>query len=179
MGDDAAFPLTGVKVVSANGHSCTNSDGNCCWKGNTTETGSCNTSNGGYSGCNRTVCSQRAASIVCANLKYDDRIWRLPTKAELASFASYSINKGVSGLMLCDKKSNYGSAWCEAHTNSCGSDPVEGTNDCHAYYIWSSTAKGNAGYYYGYYLFKGSYYETNLKYNYYAESVRCVSELDN
>ena len=38
MGDDAAFPLTGVKVVSANGHSCTNSDGNCCWKGNKTET---------------------------------------------------------------------------------------------------------------------------------------------
>ena len=68
MGDDASFPLSGVTTVST-GNNC--SANACCWKGTTAS--HCNSDNGGYSGCGRTVCTHPAAEIVCANLKYDDR----------------------------------------------------------------------------------------------------------
>ncbi len=168
MGDDASFPLSGVTTVST-GNNC--SANACCWKGTTSSI--CNSDNGGYSGCGRTVCTHPAAEIVCANLKYDDRTWRLPTSAELESFTSYSINKGASGLMLCDYYSGYGSAMCRKLDSACsGAD----YSLCNPSSVWSGTLYGNSSAFYNY-LSQGFW--SWKRYNRsYARSARCVTELE-
>ena len=169
MGDDASFPLSGVTTVSTNTY-CKGSSA-CCWKGTTSSI--CNSDNGGYSGCGRTVCTHPAAEIVCANLKYDDRTWRLPTSAELESFTSYSINKGASGLMLCDYYSGYGSAMCRKLDSACsGAD----YSLCNPSSVWSGTLYGNSSAFYNY-LSQGFW--SWKRYNRsYARSARCVTELE-
>ena len=169
MGDDASFPLSGVTTVSTNTY-CMGSSA-CCWKGTTSSI--CNSDNGGYNGCNRTVCTRYAAEIVCANLKYDNRTWRLPTADELASFASYSINQSSSGLMLCDNYSGYGSARCDFRRGACS-----GANSdfCFPRHVWSGTLRGSSNAYY-YYLTKGSWCRGS-GYRSGARTVRCVTELD-
>ena len=169
MGDAGEFPLTGVTTVATNSY-C-NGSGACCWKGTTSSI--CDSANGGYSGCSRTVCTHYAAQIVCANLKYDNRTWRLPTVGELASFSAYSINKGSSGLMLCDFYSGYGSARCYSHFSACSGAY---TDLCSPYFVWSGTLNGSSNAYY-YNLYKGSWYRDNY-YRRGARSVRCVTELD-
>lgn len=164
MGDASEFPLSGVTVVSSNTN-C--GSGICCWNGNTGRIYTI--TNGNYSGRDRTVCTYNAAKTLCANLKYDNRTWRLPTRDELASFASYSINIGSSGLMLCDNYSGYGSARCYYNNNACF-----GSSDscCYPNYVWSSNDSRS------YFLIRSSWSE------YYcpicskkAWSVRCVTRI--
>ena len=170
MGDAGEFPLTGVTTVATNSY-C-NGSGACCWKG--TASSICDSANGGYSGCSRTVCTHYAAEIVCANLKYDNRTWRLPTADELASFGAYSINKGSSGLMLCDFYSGSGSARCYRHLGACSGASYD---SCRPYIVWSGTLNGSS-YAYSYTLNEGSWYRNNYNLRGSARSVRCVTELD-
>lgn len=169
IGDQSEFPLSGVKVVSV-GSYC-NGNSACCWQGKTSS--GCGTSNGSYGGCNRTVCTHYAAQILCSNLKYDNRTWRLPTSAELESFTSYSINKGASGLMLCDYYSGYGSAMCRKLDSACsGAD----YSLCNPSSVWSDTLYGNSSAFYNY-LSQGFW--SWKRYNRsYARSARCVTELE-
>ncbi len=173
MGDKTEFPVnafSGVTVVPTNSNCSAYA---CCWQGQTASP--CNSDNGGYSGCNRTVCTQYAAEIICDNLNYGGMTWRLPTKAELAGFDpdTYSKNLGTSGLMLCDYDSGYGSAQCNGYSVCVG----DSSDICRPDKVWSSTLyyswSGNA---YNYYLDSGSWSET-FSYGKYASSVRCVSEL--
>ena len=157
-----------VTVVSTNTDCYANA---CCWRGKTSN--GCDSENGDYSGCNRTQCTQYAASIICNNLNYGGRTWRLPTKDELSKFyPTYSKNIGTSGLMLCDYYSGYGSARC--YPRSVCSGAAYGSN-CYPYEVWSSTLNGSSNAYH-YYLHSGSwnsfYYDRRD-----AASVRCVSVL--
>ena len=79
----------------------------------------CNSNNGNYSGCQRTVCTWEAANAICANYKQDNKTWRLPTTSEMSSWAQYSTGKGENGLMLCDSSSVATSSYCaDASPNS-------------------------------------------------------------
>jgi len=86
----------------------------CCWSGTTST--ECNSNNGSYSGCTRTVCDWRAANEYCSKLTYLGKFWRLPTSNEWASIgtklSNISIEKGTEGIMLCDHRSGYSSARC-------------------------------------------------------------------
>ena len=166
MGDQSEFPLTGVSVVSVNSK-CSGSA--CCWQGRTAE--GCDSANGGYSGCNRTLCTHYGAQRACANLHYDNRSWRLPTNDEVVSFASYSINKGASGLMLCDIRQGYGSAWCDLNTSACTGSTY---NHCEASYVWSNNVSGDNAYFCR--LNSGSWNLSSYPKTF-TRSVRCVTEL--
>ena len=171
MGDQSEFPLSGVSVVSTNSY-C-NGYSACCWRGGVTSNlNVCNADNGGYSGCRRPVCTHSAAQIVCANLKYDNRKWRLPTKDELAAFPSYSQYKSSSGLMLCDNSAYHGAAVCNCSGHACqgASD-----NDCSPRFIWSSTIVNNMPCSLS--LLDGSIELACFRTKNWAHSVRCVSEL--
>ncbi len=171
MGDKTEFPVnvSGVSVVSTNSYCGADA---CCWQGRTANN-SCNSNNGDYSGCKRTVCTQYAAEIICNNLNYGGMSWRLPTEDELAGFDpdTYSRYKGASGLMLCDELSGYGSAECYKCSACAGSD----NGNCEPYHVWSSTLYSSSSAY-EYFLGYGSW-NSNHGNKRYASSVRCVSEL--
>ena len=100
-------------------------DKKCCWHGATSGT-NCDSANGSYSGCNRTVCNWEAANSICDNLSYGGYSnWRLPTKDELKKMNPDTYSKigsehaGDSGLMFCDRYADYNSARCEVGINLC------------------------------------------------------------
>ena len=175
MGDKTVFPvnISGVTVVGTYYTEC--SDNACCWYGETTR--DCDSINGDYGGCNRTVCTQYAAEIICNNLNYGGRSWRLSTKDELAglNLATYSRNKGTSGLMFCDRYSGYGSAYCGIGSSYCeGAYNSSYSDGCDICYVWSSTYSGS--YVYRQELRRG-YWNSWTESKRAAASVRCVSEL--
>ena len=172
MGDKTEFPVnvSGVSVVSTNSYCGADA---CCWQGRTANN-SCNSNNGDYSGCKRTVCTQYAAEIICNNLNYGGMSWRLPTEDELAGFDpdTYSRYKGASGLMLCDELSGYGSAQCNGSPQVCNGSRDGGCSPIH---VWSSTFDGSSRAI-EYFLSAGSWYSHSYSRRD-ANSVRCVSEL--
>ena len=100
-------------------------DKKCCWHGATSGT-NCDSINGSYSGCGRTVCNWEAANSICDNLSYGGYSnWRLPTKEELEKMNPDTYSKigsehaGDSGLMFCDRVADHNSARCEAGVNLC------------------------------------------------------------
>lgn len=106
-------------------------------------------------------------------LRYDNKTWRLPTINELTSFASYSINKGSSGIMLCGYEQGYGSARCDHNEGAC----TGGHNDyCYPHTLYSSNLDGGSNTY-GCYLGKNSWARVSNSRNY-PQSVRCVTELE-
>lgn len=129
-----------------------------CWKGQTASP--CDTANGSYSGCYRTVCTYTAAQKICS---YHG--WRLPSQAELAYFAGYSLGLGERGLQLCDKAAGYNSAQC-ASLNTCPNS----VSGCHPFFVW---AQGG----FDYYLENGSYVPNAANAYSWALSVRCVRDL--
>ena len=176
MGDstETAIPsAAGVTVVNI-GQTCGSSDNysaKCCWKG-ATSGGDCDSANGNYSGCNRTVCTWAAANAICANYKQGGMSWRLPSHPEMANWPTYSKSLGSNGLMLCDQRSSYSSTYC----GDSGSCPGSITGPCYPYYVWS----GGVYYYtnaFSRYLSQGSWNGPidNSRTN--AFSVRCVSEI--
>ena len=171
MGDWSGFPLSGVKISTV-GNTCfgSNFDGkDCCWRGATAT--KCDSKNGTYSGCNRTVCTRPAGEIVCSNLNYDNRSWRLPTASELAYFDLYSLGKGSAGLMLCDYFSydRLNSAGC--YNNADNDCPVYGNSDigCLANRVWSQGSS---------YELKNDSWRISSRGYLAAFSIRCVTELD-
>ena len=172
MGDKTEFPVnvSGVKVVSTGTNCSANA---CCWQGKTGDP--CDSNNGDYSGCNRTVCTYYAAKIICNNLNYGGRSWRLPTRDEIPLFfpSTYSINIGTSGLMLCDDEPGYGSAQCSGHNVCSGSY----TGKCYAREVWSSTTLiDDSSRAWGWFLSDGEWAGNKMSKRQ-AYSVRCVSEL--
>ena len=176
MGDnaDTAIPTSAGVTVVATGKTCGSKNDystKCCWKGGTSGT-KCDSINGSYSGCNRTVCNWAAATAICANYTKDGKSWRLPTSSELLNWSTYSKTKGNNGLMLCDNYSDYLSAYCDT-SNSC---PGTNFGDCHPYYVWSGTIQ-NSTRAYSYYLRKGSWDSPDYIFRTHAFSVRCVAEM--
>ena len=173
IGDASEFPLSGVSVVSTNSY-C-NGYSACCWRGGVTSNlNVCNADNGGYSGCRRPVCTHSAAQIVCANLKYDNRKWRLPTNSELSYFYYASKDKGSSGLMICDRSSNgyYGFSACSGTSSGCDN---ASNSSCAPGYLWTSQLnKTSTAYRWD--LYKGGWdYKSSSRLL--PLSVRCVTEL--
>ena len=171
MGDAPEFPLTGVKIYGLGGR-CSSYDKYCCWQGFTSPLG-CNSSNGSYSGCNRTVCNHYAAEVICANLKYDNKKWRLPTNSELSYFYDASKDKGSSGLMICDRSSNgyYGFSACSGTSSGCDN---ASNSSCAPGYLWTSQLnKTSTAYRWD--LYKGGWdYKSSSRLL--PLSVRCVTE---
>ena len=176
MGDstETAIPsAAGVTVVNV-GQTCGSSDNysaKCCWKG-ATSGGDCDSANGSYSGCNRTVCTWAAANAICANYKQDGRTWRLPTTSEVANWGTYSIGKGNNGLMLCDVAAGYNSTNCD---NTGSTSCVGSYNGCFSNHIWTSF--GSTSEKTAYYLQTGSWKSNSSAWHTHAFSVRCVSEI--
>lgn len=137
-----------------------------CWKGD--NTAGCDAANGGYSGCNRTVCTWYAAKKIC-----ESHGWRLPTSDEMANWAGYSVGKGSSGLQLCDRDSNHGSARCQ-HARRC---PQADYGNCYQHCVWNSETDGSLNAYdycltdAGWPRLKGPHHVSL------AVSVRCVRDL--
>ena len=81
-------------------------------------------------------------------------------------FNSYSKDKGISGLMLCDSSSNHGSARCGHNISNCqGAD----RNYCNPCRMWASGGSD-------YSLHTDSWVQGGVVWHT-AQSVRCVSEL--
>jgi len=175
IGDKTELPIaSGVTTVTAGSGSCASSSTKyCCWKGTTSN--SCDSANGGYSGCTRTVYDWRAANESCNMLTYLGRTWRLPINAEMESLKDklyeVTINLGLDGLMFCDRHSGYASAVC-TDAVLCSGSPQ---NYCDPYDIWASYASSTTA---SHYHFSGGVlggprtYSINL-----ALTTRCVSEL--
>ena len=92
---------------------------------NSSRCGMTGNGNSTYSGCRRMVCGRDAASNSC---KYLETVagtkgyWRLPTQSEATAWASklseIQLNKGTSGLQLCDGNSNSnGSVQCSYYSD--------------------------------------------------------------
>ena len=133
------IPSGSATIVLANG--TTNCSGNCCWKGTTSS--SCDSANGDYSGCTRTVCNLDAAKNICNNLLLNGHSdWFLPTYYQLGALNinSNSIGIAADGLQLCDSTASYGSSKCAYRDGYCvGSH----NNACYPNFLWS-----NSGYTY-------------------------------
>ena len=178
----------GITVVNAGSTCGSKSDytSKCCWLGNNvgltsetcTDTGN---SSGTYSGCKRAVCTYEASKAACKAFEPTNSgtkgKWRLPNQTELSSWGSYlyiiSLNKGESGLQLCDRDLNYGSAKCDSHTTNC-----KGAygNYCIPNYLWATNGYDSRQAYL-YYLTNGVLY-SGYNYKTYALSARCILDED-
>ncbi len=170
MGDSYSLPIPATVTIVETGGFCEARKQNCCWKGATSKV--CNSNNGGYSGCNRTVCNWNAAKEICAKFNYAGKTWRLPTVNEISNWGENSIARGANGLMLCVDQSGYSTSAQCANQESC----FGSFNDyCGANIIWSSNFVGDVIYtariYYNNFL-NSSYYSSG------ALSVRCVTEME-
>ncbi len=177
MGDstDMAIPSSaGVTVVNA-GSTCGSSDNytaKCCWKGKTSGS-NCDTTNGVYSGCSRTICNWAAANAICANFVKDGVTWRLPSTSEMSSWLANSKGYGTDGLMLCDQVSGYSSTYCKGSYNCKGAY----NNYCYPMYVWSREyVVGASDYKLLYYLKEGSWTKKNGIMTV-GMSVRCVTSM--
>ncbi len=172
IGDASEFPLSGVAAVQHQEKTCGTSS-KCCWIG---VPSACNSDNGSYSGCKRTVCNYVAAKKLCSNLNYDNRVWRMPTGDEADYFASNSISRGNSGLMLCDDAQGYGSAYCDKATAFDWGGNRNNVVTSYPYIFWY----GDGVYPHAKFLREGElsneyFYNTDDRH---ARSVRCVTELE-
>ena len=104
----------------------------CCWQGNTAD--SCDSTNGDYSGCNRTVCDWRAAAYTCKDFNLLGYKWRLASEGEMQNWLDNSRNLGNSGLQLCDNSSNIQSSQCGGSTNCLGPS----SSECNPNNIWTN-----------------------------------------
>lgn len=153
-----------VFIIPADG--TTSCSGNCCWKGITSS--SCDSANGEYSGCTRTVCNHIAALNVCYNLLLNGHTdWFLSTYYQLSQLKldENSIGIGSDGLQLCDSSSGYNSSQCTCRGGYCvGSQ----NNYCYPNYLWSNTG-------YTYALGSGAYILADYRdYKNLGFSVRCI-----
>ncbi len=105
MGDSSTLRIPNtITVVKPSDEYCYSETEKCCWSGatgGTSESTSCNDNNGGYSGCNRTVCNYNAAKEICAKFNYGGKVWRLATLEEAQSWKTATIGLGSNGMMLC------------------------------------------------------------------------------
>ena len=135
MGDSKYTQIpdsAGVKVVDKNTACGSSSEkyytAKCCWKATIDNSSYCNSNNGSYSGCERTVCTWAAANAICENYKQDGKTWRLPSTSETSAWwGDYSVGKGDDGLMLCAVGSTNTSQYfssCTSPGSKLGDDKV-------------------------------------------------------
>ncbi len=173
MGDRPAFtiPLT-VNLHSINAY-CNSNSQNCCWFGKTGAR--CNANNGGYSGCNRTVCNYYAAKEICDKFNYGGKTWRLPTERELAYWDDYNIGRGSNGLMLCsrtviDSRSTECAMYCVC--------PGAPDNCCLSNTIWSNKITSATSTYTFHKWGQADWTGPVSNKNNNAFSVRCVTDMN-
>lgn len=152
-----------------------------CWSGETTR--GCDSTNGGYSGCNRTLCNYKGAVNACNSLTLGGLSWRLPNSDEVSYFAQESKSKGNDGLMLCDFYKGYGSSWCQGAYYSTTDTTLKGNctgsigNSCYPSFVWFASTSSTK--FVQYSLSAGAWYRYDDVYDKnYARSVRCVAELE-
>lgn len=181
MGDHQStqFPAAANVTSVSVGTNCTGNK--CCWTGATSGS-NCDSVNGIYSGCNRTVCTWEAANAICENYNQDGRTWRLPTSGEMGNWSNYSKGKSYNGLMFCDISSGYSSAYCAGSTACLGAN----LNACNPSYVWSESCDGIFAYiactinldkanWRNYALSSGTWGNQSKALETSAYSVRCVS----
>ena len=177
MGDDSVnlpIPSTVTVADASIGQSCSSTSSKCCWK----NTGSnwCDSTNGDYSGCNRTLCNLAAAEEICKNFQVGGGGWRLPTTAEIQAFNLLSIEMGNDGLMLCDREPDNGSSWCVYAGNEGCVFP--NSTFCVASYMWSGAVHPVDAPDHVITALAGSTYYTDWSHSsQYPISVRCVKEM--
>ena len=175
MGDSSTLKIPStVTTVEANGDYCYSQSDKCCWKG-TTSTG-CNSSNGSYSGCNRTVCNYSAAQEICAKFNYAGKTWRLATGTEAQYWAQNIYGIGNNGLMFCnhglDSLINNSVTACNASALCLGSY----ANFCHAFATWFG---GSTSSLYAYIVrMDTGNFTLSSQTVLYGSSVRCVTEME-
>ncbi len=172
MGDSLMLPIPyTVNIAEARSEYCYSQSQKCCWKGTTGV--NCDSNNGGYSGCTRTVCNWEAAKEICAKFNYAGKTWRLPTPDEAQNWFDASLGLAQNGMMLCNHASN------DANLAKCNdSDICQGAylNACYPRAIFTNTETSNDTVYtYGFSqkIFLISNHRKN-----YADSVRCVTEME-
>lgn len=168
-GESGGLPIPeGLMTIISTNATSSNKYEKSCRKGTTTDSKNCDSANGGYNGCNRTLCTYAAAEKIC---KYHG--WRLPTRNKMSSFGTYSTGKGSAGLQLCDNTSGYSNAQCSLGVNKCRGSY---NNCCYPYHVWSGDTYSNSAQRYAFKLTKGGWssyiYSTQSAY-----SVRCVRDL--
>ena len=144
IGDIAGLnlPSSGITLVSV-GSACSYS---CCFVGATGSPAKCNSNNGSYSGCKRTVCDWRAASKICSSLTYLNKTWNLPTSNQWTLISqqmdSISTGQGDNGIMLCDYYVG------STSITSCPFEMYNMGNNVYYYMyphdVWSNDAAGDA-----------------------------------
>ena len=175
MGDKTSLPIpSSVTILTAGSSSGVCNSGKCCWQGTTATT--CDSYNGGYNGCTRTVCNWDAAREICARFELNNQNWRLPVFAEMSGWQNYSNNQGANGLQLCNTTTATQTAYttCQQRSNSCYGSY---NKICYPAYVWSGDnyPSGNYFYVYTYYLSGVNWTSNNSFIGGYAASVRCVA----
>ncbi len=168
MGDSAVLTIPSTVNKVNVGTNCSSSN-SCCWQGVTAS--SCNSDNGGYSGCSRTVCNYGAAENICTSFNHGGKLWRLPTTAELETFFANSQGLGTKGLQLCDNYSGNSHAQCSPATGSCLGARY---NTCYPYALWSNISSGSEKIVYE--LLNAASWQSHTNPLNGAIGVRCVTE---
>ena len=138
MGDSGTLSIpSNIRIAQAgSGEICYAQSEKCCWRGPTANQSYCDSANGNYSGCNRTVCNWEAADEICKNFNYAGKKWRLPTKEELTDLGYYySIGIGADGLMFCDYFDGHNSARCRDAVSCPGAQ----SETCQPRVVWSGS----------------------------------------
>ena len=171
MGDSNTLTIPStVTVVKAGSEYCYSQSAKCCWKGTTSS--NCNSNNGSYDGCTRTVCNYSAAEEICAKFNYAGKAWRLATKIEAENWAYLTFSLGNNGLMLCSSDNADYVTLCN--------DPIycKGANKdiCLARYVWYA-GESNELIARAYSIGQGLWSEGSVV-NSISGSVRCVTEME-
>ena len=167
MGDSPTLSIPStINIAQAPSEYCYSQTNKCCWNGTTSV--KCNSSNGGYSGCTRTVCTYNAAQEICSKFNYAGKTWRLPTTSEMTNWINYSRGLGANGLMLCDETAN---SELNAHCDYASTECLGSYNNlCFAKLVISQGCKA-------YDLFSSAWRYSDQN-SYQPFSVRCVTEME-
>ena len=172
MGDSTTLTIpSSITTVNGSGDYCYSQTQKCCWKGGTTISTACNSNNGSYSGCNRTVCNYAAAEEICAKFNYAGKTWRLATRDETQNWGLNTFGINNNGLMLCGHNSNTAVSTCNNVTYCKGAY----SNTCASCYVWLSGSTGINPYIVA---INDGKYTISLIQSAYGASVRCVTEME-
>ena len=171
MGDSDNLSIPDTVNIVNTGTSCNSEYEKCCWQGQTAD--QCDSANGDYSGCNRTLCDWNAANEICSKFNGLGKTWRLATIDEMANWANNSIGIGNEGLQLCDTKNDYSSSTCVFSTKCSGCY----LSECIPYSLWAKNISDNSNAYM--YSLSSKTWQNKNYYKTAASSVRCVADMTN
>ena len=170
MGDSTTLKIPSTVTTAQAGSEYCYSTEKCCWKGATSGT-HCDSSNGDYSGCDRTLCNYAAAKEICAKFNYEGKTWRLPTASETNLWGNATVGLGSNGLMLCTQGVVSGFSYCSEQAQCKG----VGKNICYPRAVLIKNG-GNVTFSLG--VFIPGVESTDEAYHHVGYSVRCVTEIE-